>query len=397
MSRLTDMLTELGGIGRNEDNSITRLGFSREYFSALEAVKAQMELLGMQTEVDPVGNLRGLLPGADPDSSSIVLGSHMDTVIRGGLFDGMLGVAGGLEMVYRLKEQGTALRHNLELWGFNQEESSPLGGTFGSRSVVGMLDPDRPGYPEKLAQYGLSPDKIRAARRDVSKYACYLEYHIEQGDKLDALGIDIGVVSGIVSIIRYTVTAHGVSNHAGTTMMPSRKDALVGMSKLIVAAEERARQLDDSLVFTVGTLSVSPGQENVIPNHAVACFEMRHMEKAVTDRFYQDIRDLAGGISNCTFTFENTEAKYATPCSPHLIETIRQVCCDLGVNHIVMPSGAGHDANPFAHAGVPIGMVFVPSIGGISHHGSEQTQPQHVDLGADVLLQTILELDKKLP
>lgn len=395
MSRLNDMLMEVGGIGRNEDGSITRLGFSEGYFQAVENLKARMVSLGMTVEVDRVGNLHGVLPGKDPSLKSIVLGSHLDTVIKGGVFDGMLGVTGALECVYRLKEQGVQLEHTLEIWGFNMEESSILGGTFGSRVITGMLDPDAPGYAQRLAQFGRTPEDVRASRQDISKYGCYLEYHIEQGDKLDNAGLDVGVVSGIVSVIRYEVTAHGVSNHAGTTMMPNRKDALVGMSKLIVAADARARELDDTLVFTVGKMTVQPGQENVIPNEVMATFEMRHMDKAVTDRFYEDIQRMASEIPNCTFSFVSTVAKYSTPCDPKLIETIDQVCKEMGVKHVIMPSGAGHDANPMAHEGVPIGMIFVPSVKGISHHGAEWTQAKHVDMGADVLYHTVLTLDKK--
>lgn len=310
------------------------------------------------------------------------------------IFDGALGVTGALEVICRLKEQKRTLRHPLEVWGFNLEESSPLGGTFGSRCVVGMVDPDVPGYPERLTRYDLTPDDVRAAKRDISKYGCYVEYHIEQGDKLDRAGLDVGVVSGIVSVVRYDVTAHGVSNHAGTTMMENRKDALVGMSKLIVAAEQRARELSDTLVFTVGKLSVLPGQENVIPNEVAATFEMRHMDKAVTDRFFADIQKMAAEIDNCDFTLVNTVAKYSTPCDPRIIQIIDRACADRNVPHVIMPSGAGHDANPMAHEGVPIGMIFVPSVKGISHHGAEWTEPRHVDTGADILFDTVLALDE---
>lgn len=394
MSRLNDILHEIGGIGRNEDGSITRLGGSAEYYQALEKVKAYMEELGMQTRRDSVGNLHGVLPGSDPEKKAIVLGSHLDTVIKGGVFDGMLGVTGALEVVRRLKETNQTLQHPLEIWGFNLEESSPLGGTFGSRCVVGMVEPDAPGYSERLAKYGMTPDDVRAAKQDISKYGCYLEYHIEQGDKLDNAGLDVGVVSGIVSVIRYDVTAHGVSNHAGTTMMPNRRDALVGMSKLIVAAEQRARELSDTLVFTVGKLSVLPGQENVIPNEVTATFEMRHMDKAVTDQFYADIQAMAAEISNCDFSFVSTVAKYSTPCDDRLIKIIDDACAAREIPHVIMPSGAGHDANPMAHEGIPIGMIFVPSVKGISHHGAEWTEARHVDAGADILFDTVLALDE---
>ena len=199
MSRLNELLQQAGNIGRNEDGSITRLGFSEKYFEVLEFLKGRMQELGMQVETDPVGNLHGVLQGSDPEAKSIVIGSHMDTVMQGGIYDGMLGVTGALEVAARLKDEGRTLRHPLEIWGFNMEESSILGGTFGSRCVTGMLDPDIPGYAEKLAKFGCSPEKAKAAKRDISKYECYLEYHIEQGDKLDHTGIDVGVVSGIVS------------------------------------------------------------------------------------------------------------------------------------------------------------------------------------------------------
>lgn len=394
MTRLNKLLQKAGGIGRNEDGSITRLGFSEEYFQAVELLKGRMEELGMQVEVDSVGNLHGVLSGKNPDAKAIVLGSHLDTVIKGGVYDGMLGVAGAIETVARLKDEGRILNHPIEIWGFNMEESSILGGTFGSRCVTGMIDPDEPGYPEKLNVFGCSPEKVRAARQDIGKYVCYLEYHIEQGDKLDCTGLDIGVVNGIVSVIRYEVTAKGMSNHAGTTMMDNRKDALVGMSKLIVAAEQRARELSDTLVFTVGKISVSPGQENVIPGQATATFEMRHMDKLVTDQFYTDIQAMAKEIPNCDFDFVNTVAKYSTPCDARLIHIIDDICGRKGISHGIMPSGAGHDANPMAHEGVPIGMIFAPSVKGISHHGAEYTDPLHVDIGADVLYSTVLQVDE---
>lgn len=159
-----------------------------------------------------------------------------------------------------------------------------------------MCDRDaRSGHSDmrkKLAKFGAVRKKQKQPRENISKYECYLEYHIEQGDKLDHTGTMWELSAESSGIIDYKVTAKGMSNHAGTTMMANRKDALVGMAKLIVAAEERARELNDTLVFTVGKISVSPGQENVIPGQAVANFEMRHMDKAVTDQFYADIRHL---------------------------------------------------------------------------------------------------------
>lgn len=394
MSRFTDILMEIGTIGKNEDGSITRIGFSEDYKQAVALTKKYMEEAGFTTEIDTVYNLHGYLPGTDPNTKSIVIGSHLDTVIKGGIFDGCLGVCAGIEVANRLKEEGIKLRHPLELWGFNMEESSPLGGTFGSRCVAGMVDINAEGYKERLEKYGITPEDILAARRDVSEYACYLEYHIEQGDKLFNEGIDIGVVSGIVSIIRYDIIAHGVSNHAGTTMMANRKDALVGMSKLIVKANALAKKLDDTLVATIGKINVSPGQENVIPNEVVATLEVRHMEPSVIDEYIRLIKKHAAEIPDAEFTFQNTVSKYSTPCDSTLIETIKKVCEEAGISHVVMPSGAGHDANPMAHAGVPIGMIFVPSKDGLSHCGAEWTEMHHCDIGVDILYRTVLALDE---
>lgn len=396
MSRLTDTLMEIGTIGKNEDGSITRIGSSDDYKQAVTLAKKYMDEAGFITDVDTVYNLHGYLPGTDTNAKSIVIGSHLDTVIKGGIFDGCLGVCSGIEVAKRLKEEGIKLRHPLELWGFNLEESSPLGGTFGSRCVVGMVDVNAEGYKERLEKYGMTPEDVLAARRDISKYACYLEYHIEQGDKLFNEGIDIGVVSGIVSIIRYDIIANGISNHAGTTMMANRKDALVGMSKLIVKANALTRELDDTLVATIGKMSVAPGQENVIPNEVVATLEVRHMKPLVTDEYIRLIKEYAAEIPDAEFTFHNTVSKYSTPCDSTIIDNIEKVCTEAGISHVIMPSGAGHDANPMAHEGVPIGMIFVPSKDGLSHCGSEWTEMHHCDMGADILYRTVLALDKQL-
>lgn len=388
---------EIAVIGENEDGSVSRLGgVTPEYERGVAVARQQMEAAGLQTEVDPVHNLVGTLPGSDPNAKAILIGSHLDTVTCGGKFDGVLGVSGGIEVANRLKEEGRRLRHPLQVWGFNLEEASLVGGTFGSRSVVGFVDMTAPSFEDRLAHYGWTTRTIQDCRRDLSRWACYLEYHIEQGDKLDNEKIDIGVVNGIVSVIRYDVTAKGMSNHAGTTMMANRKDALVGMSKLIVKSAELAREIDDTLVFTVGKQSVQPGQENVIPCQVDATFEMRHMDKAKTDELFHRIQECAAEIPDCEFSFVNTTAKYSTPCDPKLIQLIDRVCEEAGVSHTIMPSGAGHDANAIAHEGVPIGMIFVPSAGGKSHCGDEWTDPRLCDLGADILYRCVLALDEEL-
>ena len=286
------------------------------------------------------------------------------------------------------------IRHPIEIYGFNGEESNPLGGTFGSRAVTGLVSPDQPELEKSLKEYGHTVQEILDCKRDFSDAKCFLELHIEQGDRLDHEGLDSGVVSGIVGIVRYKVTACGHSNHAGTTMMKNRKDALVAMSKLIVAADQRCREIDDALVLTVGTIQCWPDSENVIPGRVECSFEMRHMEQEKTDQLAQAIREIAAGIPDVTFEMVKMIDKGAVRCDPHLMEQIEAVTAELGGSYMVLPSGAGHDANPMAHR-LPMGMIFVPSKGGLSHCGEEWTDPDYLDRGADILYRTLLRLDQE--
>lgn len=279
------------------------------------------------------------------------------------------------------------------LYGSDGEESNPIGGTFGSRAVAGLVSPDQPGLAEGLALYGRSVSEILACRKDLSRAACYLELHIEQGDRLDQNHLQIGIVSGIVGIVRYEVTAVGQSNHAGTTMMKNRRDAMVAMAKLITAADARARELDETLVLTVGTAEVFPGSENVIPSRVICCFEMRHMDSAVTDQLAADIQRLAGRIENADFIIRKKIEKSGVRCDEALMQRINRVCEELELSHLVMPSGAGHDANPMAHR-LPVGMLFVPSKDGISHDGREWTEPADLENGVAALTRTLILLDE---
>ena len=394
MSKIQAILKEIGQAGKNADGSYTRACYSKEYRQAVAIVRKQMEDFGMEVQEDAAGNIHGILPGLDKTAKSIIIGSHLDTVPSGGLFDGAYGVASGLEVVRRLRETKQRLKHPLEVYGFNAEESNPIGGTFGSRAVTGLVDTQQKGFSEALAQYGHTAEEIVACRRDFNNAKCYLELHIEQGDLLFNEGLNIGVVSGIVGIIRYRVTAIGKSNHAGTTMMKNRKDAMVAMAKLIVAADERCREIDDTLVLTIGTIKIWPGSENVIPGKVECTFEMRHMDKSKTDQLINDIKKFAANISNVNFEIEKRVDKGGVNCDPHLMEVISEAAEAAKVSHIVMPSGAGHDANPMAHR-LPVGMIFVPSKYGLSHCGEEWTEAQDLENGVNVLYNTVLALDKE--
>lgn len=392
MNQVNEILKAIGRAGRNEDGSYTRACYSPEYFEAVDITEAMMREYGMETSRDAAGNLHGVLRGTEPGLKSIIIGSHLDTVPSGGLFDGAYGVAGGLEVARRFKEKGKKPRHTIELYAFNAEESSPLGGTFGSRAVTGLVSPEQPGLAEALKNYGHTVQEIMDCRRDFSDAKCYLELHIEQGDYLFNEGLKIGVVSGIVSVIRYKVTAIGHSNHAGTTMMKNRHDAMVAMARLIAEADKRCRAIDDRLVLTAGTIKCWPGSENVIPGKVECIFEMRHMDKSKTDELIKEIREIAEGIDTVKFEIVNMINKGSVSCDASLMEVIGEAAKAAGENPVVMPSGAGHDANPMAHR-VPIGMIFVPSRDGMSHCPEEWTEPEDAAAGTETLYRAVLALD----
>ncbi len=392
MNQVNEILAAIGKAGKSEDGAYTRGCYSATYFEAVDIVEEQMRALGMVVRRDAAGNICGVLPGTKEGAKSIIIGSHLDTVPSGGLYDGAYGVAGGLEVVRRLKEEGRALRHPLEVYGFNAEESNPLGGTFGSRAITGLVDPAQPGLREALQSYGHTVEEIVACERDFKDAKCYLELHIEQGDYLYNKGLKIGVVNGIVGIVRYKVTANGHSNHAGTTMMKNRQDALVAMARLIAETDRRCREIDDTLVFTVGTIQCWPGSENVIPGKVECTFEMRHMEREKTDALLGQIREIAAGIDTVTFAIEKKIDKGSVRCDDHLMKTIGAAALQAGAEPVIMPSGAGHDANPMAHR-LPIGMIFVPSKDGLSHCGEEWTDPEELKKGAETLYRSVLALD----
>ncbi len=399
MSRLKDNILKIGKIGEissdNEPRGISRLRNSREYYEAIDKMCELLKNENIDTKVDPVGNLHVYLKGRCPNLKTIVIGSHMDTVLNGGLFDGHLGVMAGIECILRLKETNTELNHNIEILGFNFEESSELGGTFGSRAMMGMVDTTEEKIEKNLSIYNLDKKDVELTRVDTKNYKSYLELHIEQGGWLEAKEKEIGIVTGIIGVTRYRIVANGESNHAGTTMMECRKDALVSMSKLIVEIDRLAREYGDSFVATVGKIKVYPSAENVIPGKCEIILELRHMNSCMYTNFIKDIESYTNNIEECKFSFEKLIEKGSVTCDDTVMKNIEKACEKENVSYIRMPSGAGHDANPMAHY-MPVGMIFVPSEGGISHSPFEWTSWEDVERGGNVLYSTLLMLDQDI-
>lgn len=387
---VVSILNKIAVAGANADGSYTREPFSKEYFQAVDTVNGFMEELGMTVTVDAAGNAHGILPGLNPALKHIIMGSHLDTVEQGGKYDGAYGVAGALAVLFQLKEAKVQLNHTVEIYGFNGEERS----TIGSKAVAGLIDKDDNYFAAQIKGYGHTVDEMLPCKRDFSDAKCFLELHIEQGERLDKEKLNIGIVSGIVAAARYKVVALGKSNHAGTTQMFRRHDALVGMCKLILKGNELCRALDPDMVFTVGTISCEPGAKNVIPGRVECCFGMRQLDKTKMAALIEAIKEEAEKISDCKFIIEPESFIPAAMCDKQIVADLETVTKTAQLSSVVMPSGAWHDCNSFANL-CPIGMIFVPSRDGLSHCKEEWTGDNDLQNGVKVLKGLVEKLDKE--
>ncbi|GAB6139035.1 allantoate amidohydrolase [Halanaerobaculum tunisiense] len=396
--RLKRNLIELGTIGYQGELSaglpyggqgINRPAFTAEYEKANQYVKELMEEVGLETYRDSVGNLFGRSRGQVAEKS-IIIGSHIDTVPSGGMFDGVLGVLSALECIQRLVETDYYNQHTLEVAVFIGEEGNQVGGTFGSRCFSGNFELNEKNI-NSLSQVGIKPQEVKEAIRNPATIKNYIELHVEQGAMLDNKELSIGVVKGIIGIARYKVVVKGRANHAGTTPMDLRDDALVKASHLITKVNEIINQMGDNLVGTVGDIDVEPGAVNVIPGRVEFPIELRHTDK---DIIKEVINKLQNEARDLNITIKRTVYKEGVHLDQAVQNVIQQVCNRLNYEYDLMFSGAGHDVNPLSSV-APSGMIFVPSQDGISHSSEEWTAWQDVEKGANTLLHTIKELDKK--
>ncbi|MBC2840173.1 Zn-dependent hydrolase [Robiginitalea sp. SC105] len=400
--RLEQSLMQLATFGRDEAGQPNRVAYSDGDIEGRAYVMGLMKEAGLEVRIDPAGNLIGSRPGTEPGLKPLAMGSHIDMVPHGGNYDGCVGSLSAIEVARTLKEAQVTTRHPLEVLIFTDEE----GGVTGSRAMVGALSKDAlrvtnsTGYTIARGIQRLGGDTLRLAEavREKGSLAAYLELHIEQGGILEQEGIDIGVVQGIVGLNWWNVTVRGMANHAGTTPMNLRQDALLAAARFIQAVNEEALAMEGRQVATVGRIRAYPGAPNVIPGEVVLSLEIRDPSSEVIQALYRKIRDQAIGIasdSGTTFEFEalDTTGKPALT-SPGIQDLIEANAADLGLSAMRMYSGAGHDAQDIAMI-APVGMIFVPSRGGISHSPDEFTSVTDMANGANVLLQTLLDLDQK--
>ncbi len=399
-TRLTRTLDRLESFGRTPEGGISRVAFSQADRDARTYVTGLLEDAGFSVEIDTAANLLARRPGEE-DLPPIMMGSHLDSVPGGGNYDGQVGTMGAVEVARTLADADHRTRHPLEVVVFTNEE----GGKTGSRAMAGEVE----GFEldletasgltigEGLRANGGDPDRLDEARRSEGSIAAFLELHIEQGAVLHRDGIPIGVVEGIVGIRRWAITVEGFTNHAGTTPMPDRRDALVAAARLVDRVNRVALEMEGRQVATVGRIAAEPGAPNVVPGRVTASLEIRDLSMEKIDRVYAAIAAEAGRIgeeSGTEITFEPFYLSRAAPTDPRLRDMVEEEAADLGLESLRMPSGAGHDAQSIALL-APVGMIFVPSVEGISHSPREFSQPADIEAGANVLLRTLLRVDRE--
>ena len=395
MKRLKNNLIELGWKGYNGNNKdlpygdkgITRLPYTEEYNKADKFVEELMHKAGLEVYHDSVGNLFGTLNSPKTDKH-VMVGSHIDTVPEGGMFDGALGVLAALESLETLKENGYTNNYNLTIAVFIGEEGTEIGGTLGSRCFTGDIELNEKEI-EFFKDKGISIEKVKNTKIDKNKIKNYLEMHIEQGEVLERGEISIGVVQGIVGIARYKAIVKGEANHAGTTPMNLRDDALLKASRLIIKVNEYVNNLGGNLVGTVGEIEVEPGAVNVIPGKAEFTIELRDMKK---DKINKVMKKIKESLSEKELIIEDILYEGGVYLDKEVQEAIKKSAEKLDYDYKEMISGAGHDANPLSEI-TPTGMIFVPSHKGISHSPEEWTDWEDIKKGTEVMLETIKILD----
>jgi len=401
-ARLNQHIAALAEFGKNPQGGVSRVAYSEADARGREYVMGLMRAAKLEVSIDAAGNLIGRRAAANNDDSlrPILFGSHIDSVPEGGNFDGDVGSLGAIEVAQTLAEQNVMLRHPIEVIIFQNEE----GGLIGSEAVVGALterELDLVNKSGKTVREGIKfiggdVTKLANVKREKGSIAAYLELHIEQGGTLEAEHIDIGVVEGIVGINWWDVTIEGFANHAGTTAMNNRQDALLAAAKFIEAVNRVVTSVPGRQVGTVGRIQALPGAPNVIPGKVVCSLELRDLDAAKIQLLYQKIRAEADQIAQASkvkFDFKELNANIPAPTDPRIRAMIDQSAKELGLSTRQMPSGAGHDAQDMARIG-PVGMIFIPSIGGISHSPKEFSRPRDIENGVNVLLQTLLKVDQ---
>ncbi|MEO5682751.1 MAG: Zn-dependent hydrolase [Chitinophagaceae bacterium] len=399
--RMEERILELGKFGKDTADRGYRVAFTKGDIAGRAWFMGLMKKAGLEVSIDYAGNIIGKRKGKNQALPPIAFGSHIDMVPDGGNYDGCVGSIGALEIIEVLNENKLVTTHPLQVIIFCNEE----GGTIGSMAMAGHLTADglkqvsQSGLTmaEGIKAIGGNPDSIAFCSRKKGDIKAYFELHIEQGGILAKENIQIGVVEGIVGIVHWEVTVNGFANHAGTTPMNMRQDALLAASRLIVAVNEVVTGYDGKQVGTIGKVSATPGAYNVIPGKVVMGLEIRDLSYEKIWTLFRDVEKRAATIASASGTSISfqLQANASKPAitEKNLQEKIAASAKAAGYSYKFMQSGAGHDAQEIALI-APVAMIFVPSAGGISHSPKEFTKTVDMGNGAHILLQAILKTDK---
>lgn len=403
--RLWNRLLELGNIGKQPSGGITRLSFTKEERAAKEKVASYMKEAGLAVYEDAVGNLIGRKEGKEKDAPVVLVGSHIDSVYNGGMFDGPLGVLAAVEVLQTMNELGVETTHPIEVIAFTDEEGARFSyGMLGSRGMAGTLSEEELVHQDKhgvsiadaMKEAGLNPSEIAKAARRKGSVKAYVELHIEQGRVLEEANLPVGIVTGIAGLVWAKFTIEGKAEHAGATPMPIRRDPLVAAAQIIQVIEQEAKKTGTT-VGTVGQMQVFPGGINVIPERVEFSLDLRDLDAAVRDNVLQSIIERAqqiGNERNVKVTVELLQEMPPVLCSELVQNAAKEACQKLGFDVFTLPSGASHDGVQLAGL-CPIGMIFVRSKDGVSHSPEEWSSKEDCAAGANVLYHTVLCLATK--
>jgi N-carbamoyl-L-amino-acid hydrolase len=397
--RLNARLRELAQFGKTAEGGTHRLAYSEADLEARQYSMKLMREAKLEVSIDVAGNIIGRRAGSDSTPRPLMIGSHIDSVPDGGSYDGQVGSIGAIEVATTLTENNLSLRHPLEVVIFQNEEGGTIGSTAIARGLkesdLSIVTNSRKTIRDGIRFIGGDPDKLASVVRRKGDIAGYIELHIEQGGSLHQEKINIGVVEGIVGVFWWEVTVEGFANHAGTTPMNQRRDALLAAAKYIDAVNRIVTSIPGRQVGTVGKIQALPGAFNIIPGKVATSLGLRDLDAAKVQMMFERIQNEVRQIERSTgtkFEFKQVNASQPAPTDPRFRGVIDDAAKELKLTTKLMPSGAGHDAQEIAHL-CPVGMIFIPSRDGISHSPREFSEPSDITNGTNVLLNTLLKLD----
>ncbi len=400
--RLWQRHADMAKLGATPRGGVNRQALSPEDAAARNQLAAWARARGFAISTDAIGNLFVRREGSDPAARPVLSGSHMDSQPTGGRFDGMYGVLAAFEALEALEDAGVRTRRPVVAVAWTNEEgsrfqpgamgSAVFAGHYGLDDMLAARDWKGVKLADALAEtLGAAPAPMRAGKPGFA-LDYYVEAHIEQGPRLENAGTTIGVVTGIQGSRRYIVETDGEEAHAGTTPRAARKDAFAAATRIAAAMYEATTDADDTLRFTIGRVEVHPGSPNTVPGKATFTIDMRHPQDAVLEAHEKILRDIvASRAAPCSAKIERVTAVAPTDFDPRIIDLVRDTAGGLGLSHMDMPSGAGHDAMHIAKL-CPAGMIFVPCERGISHNEIENATPADLAAGTRVLVEVLAEL-----